>query len=47
MKKLVIAWLIKIEGRSIRELEHGLSKDEIEWAPGSKSGITEHAADAG
>ena len=41
-KKLVIAWLIKIEGRSIRELEHGLSKDEIEWAKSLKSRDTEN-----
>ena len=40
-KKLVIAWLIKTEGRSIRELEHGLSKDEIEWAKSLKSRDTE------
>ena len=36
-KKLVIAWLIKIEGRSIRDLEHTLSKEEIEWAKSLKS----------
>ena len=41
-KKLVIAWLIKTEGRSIRELEHGLSKDEIEWAKSLKSRDTEN-----
>jgi len=40
-KKLVIAWLIKIEGRSIRDLEHGLSKEEIEWAKSLKSRDTE------
>ena len=37
----MIAWLIKTEGRSIRELEHGLSKDEIEWAKSLKSRDTE------
>jgi 16S rRNA (cytosine967-C5)-methyltransferase len=36
-KKLVITWLIKIEGRSIRDLEHELSKEEIEWAKALKS----------
>ena len=40
-KKLVIAWLIKIEGRSIRDLEHSLNKEEIEWAKSLKSRDTE------
>ena len=40
-KKLVISWLIKIEGRSIRDLEHELSKEEIEWAKSLKSRDTE------
>lgn len=40
-KKLIIAWLIKIEGRSIRELEHGLNKDEIEWGKSLKSRDTD------
>jgi len=40
-KKLIIAWLIKIEGRSIRDLEHELSKEEIEWAKSLKSRDTE------
>ncbi|MEY4261906.1 MAG: hypothetical protein RLZZ625_742, partial [Pseudomonadota bacterium] len=40
-KKLVIAWLIKIEGRSIRDLEHELSKEEVEWAKTLKSKDTE------
>ena len=41
-KKLVIAWLIKTEGRSIRDLEYGLSKDEIEWTKSLKSRDTEN-----
>ena len=40
-KRLVITWLIKIDGRSIRDLEHGLSKEEIEWAKSLKSRDTE------
>ncbi|HCC72836.1 MAG TPA: SAM-dependent methyltransferase, partial [Methylophilaceae bacterium] len=40
-KKLVISWLIKIEGRSIRDLERSLNKEEIEWAKSLKSKDTD------
>ena len=40
-KKLVISWLIKIHGRSIRDLEHVLNKEEVEWSKTLKSRDTE------
>ncbi|MSQ80797.1 MAG: RsmB/NOP family class I SAM-dependent RNA methyltransferase [Candidatus Methylopumilus sp.] len=41
LKKLVLAWLIKTEGRSIRDIESVLNKEEIEWARLLKSIDTE------
>lgn len=41
LKKLVLAWLIKTEGRSIRDIESVMSKEEIEWARLLKSIDTE------
>ena len=41
-RKLILAWLLRVEGKSIRELEPILSEQQTEWAQAIKAKSTEN-----
>lgn len=41
-RKLILAWLVKVEGKSIRELESILNEQQTEWAQAIKAKSTEN-----
>jgi 16S rRNA (cytosine967-C5)-methyltransferase len=41
-RKLILAWLVKVEGKSIRELEPILNEQQTEWAQAIKAKSTEN-----
>ncbi len=41
-RKLILAWLLRVEGKSIRELEPILSEQQTEWAQAIKAKKTEN-----
>ena len=41
-RKLILAWLVKVEGKSIRELEPILNEQQTEWAQAIKAKPTEN-----